>query len=99
MIRHIAFFSAIDPNDLDEIEAGLWILKDNPHALRFSVSRNLALDEIPGPHPDFVVMADIKDTAALAAYKAHPLYAESIRRVRPLRDIRVAADLMIEDPS
>jgi hypothetical protein len=35
--------------------------------LRFSVSRNLALDEISGPHPDFVVMADIKDTAALAA--------------------------------
>ena len=41
-------------------------------------------------------MADIKDETALAAYKAHPLYAESIRRVRPLRDIRVAADLMIK---
>jgi hypothetical protein len=99
MIRHIAFFSAIDPDDLDAIEAGLWILKDNPHAEAFSVSRNLALDEIPGPHPDFVVMADIKDETALAAYKAHPLYAESIRRVRPLRDIRVAADLLIEDQS
>ena len=99
MIRHIAFCSAIDPNDLDEIEAGLWVLKDNPHAETFSVSRNLNLDEIPGPHPDFVVMAEIKDEAALAAYKAHPLYAESIRRVRPLRDIRVAADLRIDDPS
>ncbi|MDE0967961.1 MAG: Dabb family protein [Octadecabacter sp.] len=99
MIRHIAFFSAIDSNDLDEIEAGLWVLKDNPHAEMFSVSRNLALDEIPGPHPDFVVIADIKDQAALTAYKAHPLYTESIRRVRPLRKIRAAADLMIKDPS
>lgn len=96
MIRHIAFFSAIDPDDLDEIEAGLLVLKDNPHATRFSVSRNLKLDQIPGPHPDFVVIADIENEAALAAYKAHPLYAESIRRVRPLRDIRVAADLMID---
>ncbi|MEL6958952.1 MAG: Dabb family protein [Pseudomonadota bacterium] len=96
MIRHIAFFSAIDPKDLDEIEAGLAILKDNPHAVRFSVSRNLKLDEIPGPHPDFVVIAEIESEAELAAYKAHPLYAESIRRVRPLRDIRVAADLEFE---
>ncbi|SLN20402.1 Dabb family protein [Pseudooctadecabacter jejudonensis] len=96
MIRHIAFFSAIDPADLDEIEAGLWVLKDNPHALSFAVHRNLKLDEIPGPHPDFIVMADIKDENALAAYKAHPLYAESIRRVRPLRDIRVAADITID---
>ncbi|MFT7369447.1 MAG: hypothetical protein ACI9RO_000019 [Alteromonas macleodii] len=99
MIRHIAFFSAIDANDLDEIEAGLWVLKDNPHVDAFSVTRNLALDEIPGPHPDFVVIAEFKDEVELAAYKDHPLYAESIRRVRPLREIRVAADLMIKDPS
>ena len=96
MIRHIAFFSAIDPNDLDAIEAGLWILKDNPHAVQFAVHRNLNLDEIPGPHPDFIVMADIENETELAAYKSHPLYAESIRLVRPLRDIRVAADLKID---
>ncbi|MCF6445203.1 Dabb family protein [Nereida sp. MMG025] len=96
MIRHIAFFSAIDPKDLDAIEDGLWVLKDNPHALQFAVHRNLKLDEIPGPHPDFIVMADIADETELAAYKAHPLYAESIRRVRPLRDIRVAADIVID---
>lgn len=96
MIRHIAFFSAIDPADLDDIEAGLWVLKDNPHALHFAVHRNLKLDEIPGPHPDFIVLADIKNEAELAAYKAHPLYAESIRRVRPLRDIRVAADFHLD---
>jgi len=97
MIRHIAFFSAKDPSHLDEIEAGLWILKDNPHADTFAVHRNLHLDEIPGLKPDFIVMADLKDEAALAAYKAHPLYAESIRRVRPLRDARTAADLHLPD--
>ena len=31
MIRYTAFLTAIDANDLDEIEAGLWVLKDNPH--------------------------------------------------------------------
>jgi hypothetical protein len=55
------------------------------------------LDEIPGPHPEFVVMADIENEDELAASKAHPLYAESIRLVRPLRDIRVAADLLVND--
>ena len=30
--------------------------------------------------------------AALAAYKAHQIYAEATRRVRPLREIRYAAD-------
>ena len=96
MIRHIAFFTAKTPADLDQIEAGLWLLKDNPHATHFAVHRNLRRDAIPGPHPDFVVMADLKDEAALEAYKAHPLYAESIRRVRPLRDTRAAADVLIE---
>jgi hypothetical protein len=42
-------------------------------------------------------MADIENEDELAAYKAHPLYAESIRLVRPLRDIRVAADLLVND--
>lgn len=97
MIRHIAFFSALDPSHLDDIEAGLWILKDNPHVETFAVHRNLNLDEISGPQPDFIVMADLKDEDALAAYKAHPLYAESIRRVRPLRDVRMAADMHLPD--
>ncbi|MGZ3306025.1 MAG: Dabb family protein [Asticcacaulis sp.] len=29
------------------------------------------------------------------AYKAHPLYQESIRQVRHLRDVRVAADYTV----
>ncbi|MCW1951115.1 MAG: Dabb family protein [Octadecabacter sp.] len=51
--------------------------------------RNLNLDETLRPHPDFAIMAEIKDETALAADKAHPLFAKSIRRVRPLRDIRI----------
>ncbi|RWB25255.1 MAG: hypothetical protein EOQ42_35210, partial [Mesorhizobium sp.] len=31
----------------------------------------------------------------LAAYKAHPLYQEAIKRVRPLRELRLAADYEI----
>jgi len=39
-----------------------------------------------------VVYGEFADEAALTAYRTHPLYQESIRRVRPLRDTRVAAD-------
>ena len=35
-------------------------------------------------------------TETLAGYKAHPLYQESINIVRPLREIRLAADYEIE---
>ena len=41
---------------------------------------------------DVVVYAEFPDEAALAAYKAHPTYAEATRRVRPLRELRFAAD-------
>ena len=41
---------------------------------------------------DVIVYGEFEDDAALAAYKAHELYAEAIRRVRPLRELRFAAD-------
>ena len=62
------------------------------------MSRNFALDQITGPHSDFVVIVNIKDHAAIDAYKAHPLYAKSICRVRSVRKIRVAAELMTKEP-
>ena len=34
----------------------------------------------------------LPDEAALMAYKAHPTYAEATRHVRPLRELRLAAD-------
>lgn len=41
---------------------------------------------------DVIVYGEFDDDAALAAYKAHQLYAEAIRRVRPSRELRFAAD-------
>lgn len=39
-----------------------------------------------------MVYGEFEDEAALAAYKAHPLYRQSIERVRPIREMRLAAD-------
>jgi len=41
---------------------------------------------------DVIVYAEFESAEALAAYKAHPLYEASIKAVRPLRDLRIAAD-------
>ena len=49
------------------------------------------LDQI-GIEVDGVVYAEFADEAALHAYTAHPTYAEATRRVRPLREVRLAAD-------
>jgi len=95
MIRHIVFFSARDRADLDRIEAGLGTLAGIPHARHFELGRNLQADTINDAEQaavDVVVYAEFEDEAALAAYKAHPLYEEAIRLVRPLRRTRVAAD-------
>ena len=91
MIRHIVFFTGGPGFARDEIRAGLQLLGDIPHALRFEVGENLKIDQI-GNEVDFVVYAEFADEAALAAYKAHPTYAEATRKVRPMRDLRVAAD-------
>ena len=64
--------------------------------MRLEVAENLATDPIPGPSPDVVVYGEFKDEAQLAAYKEHPLYQQSIARVRPLRELRVAADFMAD---
>ena len=55
------------------------------------VAENARIDQI-GNEVDVVVYAEFADEAALAAYKAHPTYAEATRRVRPLRETRLAAD-------
>jgi len=91
MIRHVVFFRAARPEDRDEVLAGLSLLKTNPHATRLEVVPNGKRDQIAN-EVDVVVYGEFPDEAALAAYKAHPIYEESIRRVRPLRDLRIAAD-------
>ena len=96
MIRHIVFFTAKDPADLDTIVEGLERLGQIPHSLHFEVTRNAKVDQI-GNDVDVVVYAEFADEAALAAYKAHPLYAEATRRVRPLRELRYAADFKAQE--
>lgn len=94
MIRHIVFFTA-RPENLDEVVAGLDLLRQIPHARHFEVVRNRKVDLFAN-EVDVVVYAEFEDDAALAAYKAHPLYAEATRRVRPLRELRFAADFEAE---
>lgn len=92
MIRHIVMFSAKDPQDIPVIEEGLMLLAGIPEALHFAVSRNLRCDRFANDIA-VVVYAEFANEEALARYKQHPLYEESIRRVKPLRDMRVAADI------
>lgn len=91
MIRHIVFFSARDRNDLETIRGGLSLLTAIPHAARLEIGENVKTDQLGG-EVDLVVYGEFADEAALAAYKAHPNYKRSIEIVRPLREIRMAAD-------
>ena len=91
MIRHIVFFRARNREDVGAVLEGLSILKTIPHASRLEVTLNGKIDQL-GNDVDVVVYGEFADAAALAAYKAHPTYQESIDRVRPLRDLRMAAD-------
>lgn len=90
-IRHVVFFSAKDRKDLPRIVEGLSRLGGIPHSDRFEVVENSRADAL-STEVDVVVYAEFTDAEALAAYKAHPIYQEAIDLVRPLRDMRIAAD-------
>ena len=92
MIRHIVFFSATDPADIEAIREGLMMLRDIPDSSHFEVGKNIHSDTISGPKIDVVVYAEFADEDALAAYKSNPIYEACIARVRPMREIRIAAD-------
>ncbi len=91
MIRHIVFFTARRPEDVEAVEEGLRQLAAIPHARLFEVVRNGKTDPM-GNDIDVVVYAEFDDEAALAAYKAHPIYARATQQVRPLRELRYSAD-------
>lgn len=93
MIRHIVFFSCKEPSDRERVREGLALLKQIPAARRLEVAFNEKIDGF-GNEIDVVVYGEFENEAALATYKSHPLYARSIEIVRPLRDIRVAADVV-----
>ncbi|CAN7215689.1 MAG: Dabb family protein [Rhizobium sp.] len=90
MIRHIVFFTAPAEN-LDEVRAGLSILTAIPHARLLEIGTNIKTDQL-GTDVDLVVYGEFDDEAELAAYKAHPDYQRSIDLVRPIREMRMAAD-------
>ena len=94
MIRHIVFFTVKDPADLTRVRDGLTVLAGIPHALKLEVGTNVKRDQL-GNAVDLVVYGEFADEAALAAYKAHPLYQQSIDLVRPLREMRIAADYVV----
>lgn len=90
-LRHVVFFSAKDKTDLPQIVAGLDLLADIPDTKLFDVRQNTQSDAL-SREVDVIVYAEFESAAALAAYKSHPLYEASIKAVRPLRDMRIAAD-------
>lgn len=97
MIRHIVFFSAKDKANLDTIEEGLNNLTNIPGAT-IEITRNEKADQI-GNDIDIVVYGEFEDIEALNAYKAHPLYEKSTSIVRPLRELRFAADIQAPNTS
>lgn len=85
---------AKDKAQIDQIVEGLSILTTIPHARRLEVARNCKTDQL-GNDIDVVVYGEFENETELAAYKAHELYQESIRRVRSLRELRLAADYWV----
>ncbi|HLW29108.1 MAG TPA: Dabb family protein [Kiloniellales bacterium] len=95
MLRHIVFFSVKNPADTERVQELLSQLATIPAAQHLEVRRNIRRDQ-HSSEVDLVVYGEFKDEAALQAYKAHPTYAETTQLVRPLRDIRIAADVSVE---
>ena len=90
-LRHVVFFSAKDKADIPRIIEGLELLAGIPHSNVFEVRRNSHADALSS-EVDVIVYAEFDSAEALADYKADPLYQASIKAVRPLRDMRIAAD-------
>ena len=91
MIRHIVFFSVRPGVDVETVRTGLMRLGDIPHSDVFEVMTNTKTDPL-SDEIDVVVYAEFADADALAAYKAHPIWAETTAKVRPMREMRYSAD-------
>ncbi|MCO5070335.1 MAG: Dabb family protein [Rhizobiaceae bacterium] len=91
MIRHIVFFSAKPGIEAETIRDGLMKLADIPSSSHFEVALNSKVDPWSS-EVDIVVYAEFADEAALAAFKTHPVYAQTTNRVRPMRELRLSAD-------
>jgi len=96
VIRHIVMFSAKPGVDVKTIFQGLRLLEGIPSAQCLEVSYNQKTDQL-GNDIDVVVYGEFANESDLAAFKAHALYNQAISIVRPLRDLRVAADYKAPD--
>lgn len=94
VIRHVVFFRCREREDLERVYEGLSLLSQIPHCRNFEIGRNLRADTISEDVPDFVVYGEFDSQEQLDAYKSHPAYTRSISIVRPLRDMRIAADFL-----
>ena len=94
MIRHIVFFSAVDPADVPRIVEALGRYRDIPSVSRLEVAANEKRDALSGDI-DVVLHVEFETEADLAAYKAHPIYAAGTAVVRPLRGLRHVADYTV----
>ncbi|NUS20585.1 MAG: Dabb family protein [Mesorhizobium sp.] len=93
MIRHIVFFSVRRKEEVEAVRSGLLALGKIPHSKHFEVTLNTKVDLFSNAI-DVVVYAEFEDDAALAAYKAHPIYADTTSKVKPLRELRYSADVV-----
>ncbi|HEV2504453.1 MAG TPA: Dabb family protein [Mesorhizobium sp.] len=93
MIRHIVFFSVRPGEDVEKVRDGLLDLGQIPHSRLFEVALNSKVDPMCDKI-DIVVYAEFEDAAALAAYKAHPIYSATTNKVRPMRELRFSADVV-----
>ncbi|WP_299591987.1 Dabb family protein [uncultured Tateyamaria sp.] len=90
-IRHVVLFSSKHPDNIEPMINGLSMLAKIPTVSHFEVSRNRNEDHYSN-EVDVIVYAEFEDAAALEAYRAHPIYQKCIEVVRPLRELRLAAD-------
>lgn len=92
MIRHIVFFTLKDAAKAEDAISHLERLGTIPGATNFIVRRNAKADQIAND-VDIVVYGEFADLKALETYKKHPTYADVTSIVRPMRELRYAADI------
>ena len=77
MIRHIVFFTAKQQENVDAVYNGLKILETIPCKGTVCIHKNMKIDQIDNT-VDIVVEGIFADEHAMAEYKSHPTYQESI---------------------
>jgi hypothetical protein len=92
MIRHIVFFSLKDPAQKADVIGKLERLGAIPGSSLFQVRANTKSDQI-GNDIDVVVYSEFPTIEALKTYKKHPTYMDVTNTVRPMRELRFAADV------